>query len=100
MNTAVPQPSSAKARSDSSTSATNGPAPTRALLPNSGTIPPTNADGSSPAPCIATAIMLVVVVLPCVPITPTLGPARSRSPSSAMRGRTSVPEACAATSSG
>ena len=57
-------------RSLSSASATiSSPRPSRALLPNALSRPPITAVGSRPARSSTSAIIDVVVVLPCAPAT-------------------------------
>ena len=73
-------------RSLSSASATiSSPRPSRALLPNALSRPPITAVGSSPARSSTSAIIDVVVVLPCAPATAM--PKRSRISSASISAR-------------
>src|SRR5689334_10020472 len=73
-------------RSDSSASTTShSPVPQPAFAPVERTSPPTRYDGSRPAPRRACTSMLAVVVLPCVPVTASVGFRRVSSPSRSAR---------------
>ena len=84
-------------RSLSSASATRYlPRPSRALLPNELTRPPITAVGSRPATSSTSAIIDVVVVLPCAPATAMPWRSRISSASSSARGTTARPRSRAA----
>ena len=88
-------------RSLSSASATMySPRPSRALLPNALNRPPITAVGSSPARSSTSAIIDVVVVLPCEPATAIENRSRISSASISARGITGMPRRCASTTSG
>ena len=88
-------------RSLSSASATiNSPRPSRALLPNALSRPPITAVGSSPARSSTSAIIDVVVVLPCAPATAMLNRSRISSASISARGITGICRRAASPTSG
>ena len=76
------------------------PRPSRALLPNTLNRPPITAVGSSPARSSTSAIIDVVVVLPCEPATATENRRRISSASISARGITGIPRRCASAISG
>ena len=79
-------------RSLSSASATMySPRPSRALLPKALSRPPITAVGSSPARSSTSAIIDVVVVLPCEPATAIENRSRISSASISARGITGMP---------
>ncbi len=88
-------------RSLSSASATRyRPRPSLALLPNELTRPPMTAVGSRPAMSSTSAIIEVVVVLPCAPATAMPWRRLISSASSSARGTTARPRSRAAAISG
>src|SRR6185503_19123125 len=88
-------------RSLSSASATRySPRPSRALLPKAESRPPITAVGSTPARSSTTAIIDVVVVLPCEPATAIENRSRISSASISARGMTGMPRRVASTTSG
>ena len=88
-------------RSLSSASATMySPRPSRALLPNALSRPPITAVGSTPARSSTSAIIEVVVVLPCEPATAIENRSRISSASISARGITGMPRRAASTISG
>ena len=74
--------------------------PSRALLPNTLSRPPITAVGSSPARSSTSAIIDVVVVLPCDPATATENRSRISSASISARGITGIPRRSASAISG
>jgi hypothetical protein len=76
------------------------PRPSRALLPNALSRPPITAVGSSPPRSSTSAIIEVVVVLPCDPATAIEKRSRISSASISARGITGIPRSLAATISG
>src|SRR5581483_10065601 len=88
-------------RSLSSASATiSSPRPSRALLPNALSRPPITAVGSSPARSSTSAIIDVVVVLPCAPATAIANRNRISSASISARGITGICRRAASRTSG
>ena len=88
-------------RSLSSASATiSSPLPRRALLPNALSRPPITAVGSRPARSSTSAIIDVVVVLPCAPATAIANRRRISSASISARGMTGMFRRTASTTSG
>src|SRR5262249_22875397 len=88
-------------RSLSSASATmNSPLPSRALLPKALNRPPITAVGSRPHRSSTTAIIEVVVVLPCAPATAIEKRSRISSASISARGITGICRRAASTTSG
>ena len=88
-------------RSLSSASATiSSPRPSRALLPNALSRPPITAVGSRPARSSISAIIDVVVVLPCAPATAIAKRRRISSASISARGITGIFRRTASTTSG
>src|SRR4051794_20007716 len=88
-------------RSLSSASATmNSPLPSRALLPKALSRPPITAVGSRPQRSSTTAIIEVVVVLPCAPATAIENRSRINSASISARGMTGICRRVASTTSG
>jgi hypothetical protein len=78
-----------KERSLSSASTTiHSPRPRRALLPKALSLPPMTAVGSSPACSSTSAIIDVVLVLPCAPATAMPDRRRISSASISARGMT------------
>ena len=78
----------------------NSPRPSRALLPNALSRPPITAVGSSPARSSTSAIIDVVVVLPCAPATAIAKRRRISSASISARGITGTCRRTASTTSG
>ena len=90
-----------KVPSDSSASTTiHGPAPRRALEPQSLMMPPVMTVGSRPASTKMCEMSEVVVVLPCVPVTEIEEWSRISSASISARRMMGSPLARAASSSG
>ena len=99
--TAIDGDSFRNERSLSSASATMySPRPSRALLPNALSRPPITAVGSSPARSSTSAIIEVVLVLPCAPATAMPKRSRISSASISARGITGIRRPRASTSSG
>ena len=99
--TAIDGHSTRNERSLSSASATMyWPRPSRALLPKALRRPPMTAVGSRPALSSTSAIIEVVVVLPCDPATAIANFRRISSASISARGITGMPRRCASASSG
>jgi hypothetical protein len=85
----------------SSASATiNSPRPSLALLPKALRRPPITAVGSSPARSSISAIIEVVVVLPCAPATAIEKRSRISSASISARGMTGIRRCAASCTSG
>ena len=81
------------------------PHPTRAVaggppVSSAGRSAPTNADGSSPAATSAWTSQPAVVLLPCVPATPTRVRPTAASATTCCHGSSGIPAVRAATSSG
>ena len=76
------------------------PLPSLALLPNTRRRPPITAVGSRPARSSTSAIIDVVVVLPCEPATAIEKRSRISSASISARGMTGMSRRCASTTSG
>ena len=76
------------------------PRPSRALLPKALSRPPITAVGSSPPRSSTSAIIDVVLVLPCDPAIAIENRSRMSSASISARGITGIPRSRAATISG
>ena len=76
------------------------PRPSRALLPKALNRPPITAVGSKPARSSTSAIIEVVLVLPCAPATAMPNRRRINSASISARGITGIRRPFASTTSG
>ena len=90
MTTAICGRSASTERSDSSPSTTSQPEPVPALPPSCGTTPPTIHAGSLAVSRRAYAIIAVVVVFPCAPVTTIDGRVATSSARNSARGVPSI----------